>query len=88
MSGCASGRLPRVRTTYDPEANAAYVYLVESVKPGEVAYSRHANIALDRAAITVDFDEDGRVLGIELLGADRLLRAESIEAAQDITRPA
>ena len=75
-----------MRSTYDSVANAAYVYLVDSVKPGEVAYSRHANIALDQAAITVDFDTDGRVLGIELLGADRLLRSESIEAAQDITR--
>jgi uncharacterized protein YuzE len=72
--------------THDAEADAAYIYLVDQVSRGEVAYSREANIPLDQAALTIDFDEHGRVLGIEVLGASRVLREETVQAADDITR--
>ena len=77
-----------VRMTYDSDANAAYIYLVDQINRGEVAYSRVADIAMDGASMTVDFDAEGRVLGIEVLGASRALRDESIRAAEDITRGA
>jgi uncharacterized protein YuzE len=72
--------------TYDSEANAAYIYLVEEINRGEAARSCIADIALDNAAITIDFDAEGRVLGIEVLGASQTLRPETIRAAVDITR--
>jgi uncharacterized protein YuzE len=75
-----------VRVTHDAEADAAYVYLVDEIARGEVADSRVADIPLDRAALTVDFDADGRVLGIEVLGASRVLRPETLQAAEDITQ--
>lgn len=75
-----------MRMTHDAEADAAYIYLVDQVSRGEVAYSRVANIPLDRAALTIDFDEGGRVLGIEVLGASQVLRDETVQAADDITR--
>ncbi|WP_347194648.1 DUF2283 domain-containing protein [Nocardioides sp.] len=71
--------------TYDSEANAAYVYLIDSIAPGQVASTQVADIPLDMASINVDFDADDRVLGIEILGVDRILRAETVDAAQDIT---
>jgi len=75
-----------VRVTHDSEANAAYIYLVEEIGRGEVARSCVADIAMDNAAITIDFDAEGRVLGIEVLGASQALRDETIRAAEDITR--
>lgn len=75
-----------MRVTHDAEADAAYVYLVEKIHRGEVAHSRAARIKLDRAALTVDFDADGRILGIEVLGAGKVLREETISAAEDIAR--
>ncbi|MEQ4209777.1 DUF2283 domain-containing protein [Actinopolymorpha sp. B9G3] len=75
-----------MRVTYDAEADATYVYLVDEIARGEVANSRVADIPLENAALTVDFDANGRVLGIELLGASRILRPETIQAAEDITR--
>jgi uncharacterized protein YuzE len=78
--------MPGVRMTHDADSNAAYIYLVDEIAPGQIANSRVADILLDNAAITVDFDADGRVLGIELLGASRILRAETIRAAENITR--
>ena len=74
--------------THDSEANAAYIYLVDEIDRGEVARSCVADIAMDNAAITIDFDAEGRALGIEMLGASQALRAETIRAAEDITRKA
>jgi uncharacterized protein YuzE len=86
MSALCSVTMPCVRMTHDSKANAAYIYLVEKIHRGEVARSCFADIAMDNAAITVDFDAEGRVLGIEVLGARQVLRAETIRAAEDITR--
>ena len=72
--------------TYDSEANAAYIYLVEEIDRGEAVRSCVADIAMDNAAITIDFDAEERVLGIEVLGASHALRPETIRAAADITR--
>ena len=85
MSACRV-MMRAVRLTHDAEADAAYVYLVDEIDRGEVASSRVADIPLDRAALTVDFDANGRVLGIEVLGASRILREETITAAENITR--
>lgn len=75
-----------MRMTIDSEANAAYVSLTDSIEPGQVASTHVARIRLDMASITIDFDADGRVLDIEMMGADRILRQETIAAAEDITR--
>jgi uncharacterized protein YuzE len=75
-----------MRLTHDSEADAAYIYLVDGIGRSEVAVSRVPDIPLENAALTVDFDTDGRILGIEVLGASRVLRAETIQAAQDISR--
>lgn len=75
-----------MRITHDSDANAAYIYLVEEIGRGEVARTCVADIAMDNGAITIDFDAEGRVLGIEVLGANQVLRAETIRAAEDITR--
>ncbi|MEV4261956.1 DUF2283 domain-containing protein [Kribbella sp. NPDC049584] len=48
--------------TYDSDANAAYIYLGAQINRGEVAYSRGADIHMDGASMTVDFDAEGRVL--------------------------
>ena len=70
--------------THDSEANAAYIYLVDEIDRGKVGRNCVADIATDNAAITIDFDAEGRVLGIEVLGATRALRAETIRAAENI----
>lgn len=40
-----------MRITNDSEANAAYVYVNDSIAPGQVASTRVANIRLDMASI-------------------------------------
>ncbi len=70
-----------VRVTYDGLADAAYVYLV-AIGPGEVATTVAGEG--DAASVNLDFDRDGRLLGIEVLGASRWLPGDVIEQAERI----
>lgn len=76
------GKISHMRLTYDPEANAAYVYLVDEINRGEVARSAVSGIELEEAAIVVDFDDQGQILGIELLNARQLLRDSVLDQAR------
>ena len=71
-----------MRMTYDEVADAAYVYLAESIAPGEVAKTRPSMLEFDRAFIAFDFDSDGKVLGIEILGASRLVNEDVLRTAE------
>lgn len=69
----------RIELSYDAEADAAYVYLEEQGDQRHVARTRFCNIELKNAAINVDFDDQGHVVGIELLGAAQLLPPPLLE---------
>lgn len=73
-----------VRLTYDRDADAAYLYLVESIGPNGVAQTRSSMLELDRASIDFDLDAEDKVLGIEILGASRVLTAETLRAAEHL----
>ena len=53
-----------IRSSYDPEADAAYFYL------GDVKYHESEDVAPN---VTLDFGEDGLLVGIEVLHATRTL---------------
>jgi uncharacterized protein YuzE len=65
------------RLTYDDKADAAYLYLKEGTEPGEATTSVPVQLpsGVGLGSITLDFDDDGRLIGIEVLGASRLLPA-------------
>jgi uncharacterized protein YuzE len=65
-----------MRITHDPAADAAYVYLVDRIEPGE---SKRQEVT--EGGLVLDYDADGKLLGIEILYAGRLLRPETIESA-------
>ena len=62
--------------THDPEADAAYIYIADPIAPGGVAQSRILDHHTPGASVTLDFDADNRLLGIELLGVSRLVPAD------------
>jgi uncharacterized protein YuzE len=67
--------------TYDAEADAAYVY-VTNVGKGEVADSipiEDEDEDFPGGELIVDLDKDGRVLGIEVLGASRMLPTKLLD---------
>jgi uncharacterized protein YuzE len=69
-----------VRVTYDPEVDAAYVYLREpEARKGTVT-----SLPVEGApgVIVLDFDTDGCLFGVEVLDASKLLPSELLEAAE------
>ncbi|MEV7610464.1 DUF2283 domain-containing protein [Microbacterium sp. NPDC089320] len=62
---------------YDPEVDAAYVTVGPPIADGGVARTVPVDLPDDISGeLFLDFDRDGRLLGIEVLGASRLLRPE------------
>jgi uncharacterized protein YuzE len=65
-----------MRVTFDDEADAAYIYLVEeSLKPLQTVPVEGILFWM----INLDFDADGRLIGIEVLDARRLLPREFLD---------
>jgi uncharacterized protein YuzE len=56
-----------VRVTYDAEADAVYIYLVEI---GEVVSGSTINREMKMGAVNADFNAEGQLVGIEVLGLE------------------
>ena len=68
-----------MKITYDKEVDAAYVYLVENINDGESERTIQLN-----DNIILDFDKNGKLLGVEILDASKILSKEVIVQAQQI----
>ena len=64
---------------YDPDADAAYIYLDEHKK--KIAAKTTKEIS---EGIIVDFDTQGRMIGVEILYAKKFLRKETLAHAKII----
>lgn len=54
-----------MRVTYDPQARAGYIYLTNSIEPGGAR--KTVTVTECDSSIILDFDGEGRLIGIELL---------------------
>ncbi len=69
-----------MRLTYDDQANAAYLAL-EDIAEGTAV----ENVVVGRPGrgdVILDFDADGRLLGVEVIGATLLLRTTVLDASE------
>ena len=57
-----------MKTEYDQEADAAYIYLVDKIEKGQVEKTIQLNDNL-----SVDFDKNNKLVGIEILNASKML---------------
>jgi uncharacterized protein YuzE len=69
-----------MRITYDPTADAAYIYLRE-IEDGGVANTIPVDSTEGVSAgdVNLDFDAEGRLIGIEVLGARSTLPREALD---------
>ena len=65
-----------MKITYDGVADAAYIYLKYPIKAGEVKNT----IALNDEII-LDFDKNGKLIGIEILNAKKILAPKVLRKA-------
>ncbi len=70
-----------MKLTYDDEADAAYVYLrdQDAEIPPKVAKTISCNEPFIKRLINLDFDSDGRLIGIEVLHAQSVLPTQLFE---------
>ncbi|NAS21826.1 DUF2283 domain-containing protein [Herbidospora sp. NEAU-GS84] len=62
-----------MRLVIDGEADAAYLCLADSIADGEAVSQIAVNAPDLNGTIVVDLDENGRILGFEIIGARALL---------------
>lgn len=72
-----------MRVTFDAEDNVGYIHLVEELMPGR---SARRVVAEDEhgSAVVLDFDGEGRLLGVELLSARRQLHPDLLGTADRV----
>lgn len=66
-----------MRIEYDKEVDAAYIYLKYPIKDGEVKKT----ISL-KENVNLDFDDEGMLIGIEILNASKILNERVLLEAQ------
>lgn len=53
---------------YDKDADAAYIYLADTIMSGEVKKTTELN-----ENVILDFDNRGKIIGVEILNASKTL---------------
>ncbi|KUH37122.1 MULTISPECIES: DUF2283 domain-containing protein [Streptomyces] len=70
------------RVAYDRAADAAYVYLTDPGTPTKAAHTLACDPVGVDGTVNLDFDEEGRLVGVEVLGAASTLPARLLESAE------
>ena len=65
-----------MKIEYDKEADVAYIYLKYPIKDGECKKTVRLN-----EDVSLDYDSSGKLLGLEILNARKILSKESISEA-------
>jgi len=76
-----------MQITYDAETGAAYISLI----PEDGSFVPRTGVSLEEvealgetgAELVLDLDEEGRLVGLEVLSPELLLRRETIQAMRD-----
>lgn len=72
-----------MRIEYDARIDAAYVYFVAEIAPGGIAKTVPVDPREIGGEINLDFDRDGRLIGMEIQGASRFLPAHVLGAPRN-----
>lgn len=64
-----------IKVTYDRKANAVYIYLIEN---------RQSVMSKELGDFVLDFDEDSKLIGFEILNASRWLSPGILSGAEQV----
>jgi uncharacterized protein YuzE len=71
-----------MRVTYDAETDAAYVYLTdEALPPGRDSVPCDLHEGVQHAFVVMDW-RDGRIVGLEVLDASKVLHRDLLDSAE------
>ena len=70
-----------MKITYDPTVDAAYIQLVDEIAAGSVTKTYPCDPREIDGEINLDFDSDGRLVGIEVFDATKMLSGELLRQA-------
>lgn len=70
-----------MNVSYDAAADAAYIQLAGEINLGGVAKTYPCDPRAVGGEINLDFDADGRLVGIEILDASMMLPPEMLQSA-------
>lgn len=73
-----------MRLTYDSKVDAAYMQLADLIDVGGVEFTYACDPREVDGMIHLDFDADGRLVGLEVLGARSKLPAEFLARAEPL----
>ena len=73
-----------MKVTYDRSVDAAYIYLADDIGEGCVKKTYACDPDEVGGVINLDFDEDGRMVGVEVLGASHHLPKTILKSAVSI----
>lgn len=71
-----------MRVTYDAVVDAAYIYLTTEIPAGGIARTVPVDPREIDGMINLDFDAEGRLVGIEVLDASRFLGPQFLASAE------
>jgi uncharacterized protein YuzE len=74
--------VPDIKVTYDKTANAAYIYFTDPQARVRSAHTYPCDPIDVDGMINLDFDEQGRLIGIEVLAATAKLPEYVLQAAE------
>ena len=75
-----------MKITYDKQADAAYVMIADRIQDGEAAIQLHSiETPGGKGEVTLDFDRNGKLLGMEILGAAQVLHPEVLARTEPPT---
>lgn len=73
-----------MKIEYDPSIDAIYIYLADKIDAGGVAKTYPCDPSEVCAEINLDFDPEGRLIGIEVQDASKKVPASLLIASKKI----
>jgi uncharacterized protein YuzE len=70
-----------MKLSYDSSVDAAYIQIAEEIGAGGVAMTYPCDPLEVRGEINLDFDAEGRLIGIEVLDASKKLPPELLRSS-------